>query len=84
MVKKRIAKKNEYDYHRKKRRSQDGLSNRKPGQKFTAEEDRLILELVLSIGPKFQKIHRHFPGKTLAMVKNRYYKNLRYRWEVLG
>ncbi|CAD8159596.1 unnamed protein product (macronuclear) [Paramecium tetraurelia] len=68
---------------KKYERITEGLSNRKPGQKFTPEEDRLILELVQSIGPKFQKIHKHFPGKTLAMVKNRYYKYLRYRWEVL-
>ncbi|CAD8153636.1 unnamed protein product [Paramecium octaurelia] len=63
----------------------NGIINyRKAGQQFSLEEDRLILELVLNFGPKFQKIHKHFPGKTLAMVKNRYYKYLRYRWEVLN
>ncbi|CAD8179676.1 unnamed protein product [Paramecium octaurelia] len=77
-------KKNEYDYHRKKRRGMEGSNSKKSGQKFTEEEDRLILQLVLNNGPKFQKIHRHFPGKTLAMVKNRYYKHLRFRWELLG
>ncbi|KAM3128891.1 hypothetical protein pb186bvf_019026 [Paramecium bursaria] len=67
----------------RKRISKEG-PNRKPGQKFTIEEDKMILQLVLSVGPKFQKIHKSFPGKTLAMVKNRYYKYLRYRWDVLG
>ncbi|CAD8102158.1 unnamed protein product [Paramecium sonneborni] len=81
---KKIKKKNKYDYHRKKRRSSDASNSKKSGQKFTPEEDKLILQLVLNVGPKFQKIHKHFPGKTLAMVKNRYYKYLRYKWEVLG
>ncbi|CAD8102634.1 unnamed protein product [Paramecium sonneborni] len=81
---KKIKKKNKYDYHRKKRRSSDASNSKKISQKFTLEEDKLILQLVLNVGPKFQKIHKHFPGKTLAMVKNRYYKYLRYRWEVLG
>ncbi|CAD8206308.1 unnamed protein product [Paramecium pentaurelia] len=83
-ISKKQKKKNEYDYHRKKRRGMDGSNSKKSGQRFTEEEDRLILQLVLNNGPKFQKIHRHFPGKTLAMVKNRYYKHLRFRWELLG
>ncbi|CAD8108398.1 unnamed protein product [Paramecium primaurelia] len=83
-ISKKQKKKNEYDYHRKKRRGMDGSNTKKSGQRFTEEEDRLILQLVLNNGPKFQKIHRHFPGKTLAMVKNRYYKHLRFRWELLG
>ncbi|CAK84126.1 unnamed protein product (macronuclear) [Paramecium tetraurelia] len=81
---KKIKKKNKFDYHRKKRRSSDASNTKKSSQKFTLEEDKLILQLVLNVGPKFQKIHKHFPGKTLAMVKNRYYKYLRYRWEILG
>ncbi|CAD8169870.1 unnamed protein product [Paramecium octaurelia] len=81
---KKIKKKNKYDYHRKKKRSFDASNTKKPTQKFALEEDKLILQLVLNVGPKFQKIHKHFPGKTLAMVKNRYYKYLRYRWEILG
>ncbi|CAD8116842.1 unnamed protein product [Paramecium sonneborni] len=83
MIKKQ-KKKNEYDYHRKKRRGSDGTNSKKSGQKFSQDEDKRILQLVLNNGPKFQKIHRHFPGKTLAMVKNRYYKYLRFRWEILG
>ncbi|CAK87589.1 unnamed protein product (macronuclear) [Paramecium tetraurelia] len=83
-IQKKQKKKNEYDYHRKKRRGSDGTSNKKSGQKFSLEEDKRILQLVHKNGPKFQKIHRHFHGKTLAMVKNRYYKYLRFRWEILG
>ncbi|CAD8093361.1 unnamed protein product [Paramecium primaurelia] len=81
---KKPKKKNEYDYHRKKRRCADGTNNKKSGQNFSLEDDKRILQLVLKNGPKFQKIHRHFHGKTLAMVKNRYYKYLRFRWEILG
>lgn len=33
--------------------------------------------LVNKLGPKFKKIARYFPGKTINMVKNRYYKCLR-------
>ncbi|CAD8180131.1 unnamed protein product [Paramecium pentaurelia] len=83
-IQKKQKKKNEYDYHRKKRRGSDGISSKKSGQKFSQEEDKRILQLVFNNGPKFQKIHRHFHGKTLAMVKNRYYKYLRFRWEILG
>ncbi|CAD8191548.1 unnamed protein product [Paramecium pentaurelia] len=81
---KKIKKKNKYDYHTKKRRCSDPNNNKQLGQKFTTEEDKLILQLVLNVGPKFQKIHKYFPGKTIAMVKNRYYKYLRYKWEILG
>ncbi|KAM3142124.1 hypothetical protein pb186bvf_005778 [Paramecium bursaria] len=52
---------------------------------FSQEEDQLILRLVLHLGPQFKKISLHFPDKGMTHVKNRYYKNLRYRWEdVLG
>ena len=52
---------------------------------FSSIEDKRILELVLKIGPKFYKISKSFPGKSVSMVKNRYYKHLRYRWdEVMG
>ncbi|CAK69727.1 unnamed protein product (macronuclear) [Paramecium tetraurelia] len=81
---KKQKKKNEYDYHRKKRRCADGTNSKKSGKKFSLEDDKRILQLVLNNGPKFQRIHRHFHGKTLAMVKNRYYKYLRFRWEILG
>ncbi len=30
------------------------------------------------MGPNFNKIVKYFPGKTMNMIKNRYYKKLRY------
>ena len=41
--------------------------------------------MVLKIGPKFKKIARAVGGKPMGLVKNHFYKNLRYRWEeILG
>ncbi|CAD8077333.1 unnamed protein product [Paramecium sonneborni] len=47
-------------------------------QRFTFQEDKRILELVQQVGPNFNKIVKSFPGKTMNMIKNRYYKRLRY------
>ncbi|CAK80789.1 unnamed protein product (macronuclear) [Paramecium tetraurelia] len=47
-------------------------------QRFTFQEDKRILELVQQVGPNFNKIVKQFPGKTMNMIKNRYYKKLRY------
>ncbi|CAK78207.1 unnamed protein product (macronuclear) [Paramecium tetraurelia] len=47
-------------------------------QRFTYQEDKRILELVQQVGPNFNKIVKSFPGKTMNMIKNRYYKRLRY------
>ncbi|CAD8123547.1 unnamed protein product [Paramecium sonneborni] len=97
----RPPKRIQYTYHKKKKRpapkpiihiKENGLkvclvmekpkSNAHP---FSNIEDKRILELVLKIGPKFYKISKSFPGKSVSMVKNRYYKYLRYRWdEVMG
>jgi hypothetical protein len=95
----RPPKRIQYTYHKKKKRpapkpiihmKENGLkvclvlekpkSNAHP---FSNTEDRRIMELVLSIGPKFYKISKSFPGKSVSMVKNRYYKYLRYRWDVV-
>ncbi|CAD8126161.1 unnamed protein product [Paramecium sonneborni] len=52
---------------------------------FNLNEDQKILRLVLLIGPKFKKIAKQIPGKSINNIKNRYYRNLRYRWdEILG
>ncbi|CAD8127433.1 unnamed protein product [Paramecium sonneborni] len=45
---------------------------------FTKDEDKEILKLVSLYGPNFNKIVKYFPGKTMNMIKNRYYKKLRY------
>ncbi|CAD8125960.1 unnamed protein product [Paramecium sonneborni] len=50
---------------------------------FNYLEDRQILLQVLEQGPKFYKIAKSFPGRTLSMVKNRYYKTLRFQWDVV-
>ncbi|CAD8210063.1 unnamed protein product [Paramecium pentaurelia] len=50
---------------------------------FNYLEDRQILLQVLELGPKFYKIAKNFPGRTLSMVKNRYYKTLRFQWDVI-
>ncbi|CAK90974.1 unnamed protein product (macronuclear) [Paramecium tetraurelia] len=47
-------------------------------QTFTKDEDREILKHVFQHGPNFNKIVKYFPGKTMNMIKNRYYKKLRY------
>ncbi|CAD8103859.1 unnamed protein product [Paramecium primaurelia] len=47
-------------------------------QTFTKDEDKDILKYVLEYGPNFNKIVKYFPGKTMNMIKNRYYKKLRY------
>ncbi|CAD8105163.1 unnamed protein product [Paramecium primaurelia] len=52
---------------------------------FTLNEDQKILHLVLTLGPKFKQIAKLIPGKSINALKNRYYRDLRYRWdEVLG
>ncbi|CAD8207327.1 unnamed protein product [Paramecium pentaurelia] len=49
--------------------------------RFSYLEDKRILELVIQLGPNFNKIVKYFPGKTMNMIKNRYYKKLRYNKE---
>ncbi|CAD8161436.1 unnamed protein product [Paramecium octaurelia] len=72
-------------FHDKRRkRSIQKKSNRKPQPiPFNYQEDRQILLQVLEVGPKFYKIAKGFQGRTLSMVKNRYYKTLRFQWDVI-
>ncbi|CAD8132086.1 unnamed protein product [Paramecium pentaurelia] len=52
---------------------------------FSKEEDQRLLNYILKKGPKFHKFSRYFPGKTTNMLKNRYYKQLRFVWDdILG
>ncbi|KAM3142123.1 hypothetical protein pb186bvf_005777 [Paramecium bursaria] len=52
---------------------------------FSLQDNQKILQMVLKIGPKFKKIARAVGGKPMGLVKNHFYKNLRYRWEeILG
>ncbi|KAM3144584.1 hypothetical protein pb186bvf_003191 [Paramecium bursaria] len=48
---------------------------------FNDDEDQKIVQLVKIHGPKFYKIGKKFPGKTISMVKNRFYKFLRYQFK---
>ncbi|CAK81211.1 unnamed protein product (macronuclear) [Paramecium tetraurelia] len=52
---------------------------------FTIQEDQKLLGFILMFGPKFKTIQRRMSGRPLNILKNRYYRDLRYRWdEVLG
>ncbi|CAD8076548.1 unnamed protein product [Paramecium sonneborni] len=52
-------------------------------KEFHYEEDIKLLNLLHQHGRQFSKIVKQFPRRTINMLKNRYYKNLRYRWEEL-
>lgn len=45
-------------------------------QKFSNEEDALIVEAVRRYGHAWKKIAGHLPGKSPMAIKNRYYKRL--------
>ncbi|CAD8121928.1 unnamed protein product [Paramecium sonneborni] len=52
---------------------------------FTIQEDQRLLGLVLMFGPKFKTIQRKMSGRPLNILKNRYYRELRYKWdEIMG
>ncbi|CAD8047099.1 unnamed protein product [Paramecium sonneborni] len=73
----RYTVKREKDLKRKKQKNR--------AKEFSLEEDQRLLNYVLKRGPKFHKFSRYFPGKTTNMLKNRYYKSLRFIWDqVLG
>ncbi|CAK78740.1 unnamed protein product (macronuclear) [Paramecium tetraurelia] len=70
---------------RKRRQSKNQIEKVQQSIPFSPQEDQSILLYVLHFGPKFMKIAKFFPTKTINMVKNRYYKMLRYKWDsVLG
>ncbi|CAD8047091.1 unnamed protein product [Paramecium sonneborni] len=73
------------DNKRKRRSSKKQISKIKGINTFSFQDDKAILLYVLQFGPKFMKIIKFFPTKTISMIKNRYYKFLGYRWDsVLG
>ncbi|CAK78746.1 unnamed protein product (macronuclear) [Paramecium tetraurelia] len=73
----RYTVKREKDMKRKKQKNR--------GKQFSQEEDQRLLNYILKKGPKFHKFARYFPGKSTNMLKNRYYKSLRFEWDqVLG
>ncbi|CAD8166887.1 unnamed protein product [Paramecium pentaurelia] len=66
-----------YKYIKEKQRSYLDSKVKASNSFFSPEEDRILLLLVKKLGPKFQKITKYFPGKTMNMLKNRYYKSLK-------
>ncbi|CAD8073083.1 unnamed protein product [Paramecium primaurelia] len=67
-----------YKYIKEKQKAFLDYKPRAQISQFSAEEDRILILLVKKLGPKFNKITRYFSGKTVNMIKNRYYKSLRY------
>lgn len=45
--------------------------------KFTQEEDEIIIELYTKLGPKWKEISKQFFGRTENMVKNRFYSHIK-------
>ena len=41
---------------------------------FTIEEDQLLLNLYITIGPKWKKMEQHFNGRTNYSLRNRFFK----------
>lgn len=52
----------------------DPLLNR---SKFSLEEDEKIIELYVSLGPKWKEISKNFVGRTENMIKNRFYSHIK-------
>ncbi|CAD8072368.1 unnamed protein product [Paramecium sonneborni] len=67
-----------YKYIKEKQKAYLNYKPRAQISQFSEEEDRILILLVKKLGPKFDKITRYFSGKTVNMIKNRYYKSLRY------
>ncbi len=50
-------------------------------QKFTPEEDYLLLKLYSQYGPKWATIHTFFKNRTTDMIKNRFHSSLKKKYE---
>ncbi|CAD8137844.1 unnamed protein product [Paramecium pentaurelia] len=83
-TKKRIARRKKCDFHTKKRKKMNKKNlNFEKHTPFTFEEDEKILNLVIEHGPRFQIISKFFLDRSQNAVKNRYYKFLRYNWDLI-
>lgn len=51
-------------------------------EKFSAEEDKLIIDNYLNYGPKWSVIAKYIEGRTADMIKNRFYSSLRRKVHV--
>ena len=49
--------------------------------KFTSDEDNLLLNLYKKYGPKWSKIHTYFKERTTDMIKNRFHSTLKRKFE---
>ena len=49
--------------------------------KFTNEEDDLLINLYEKFGPKWSKIHYYFKDRTTDMIKNRFHSTLKKKYE---
>ncbi|CAD8140240.1 unnamed protein product [Paramecium octaurelia] len=79
-------KKGQESKNKKKKKLRYKISNKRKAKKikgFQIDEDIRLLESVLKYGRQFSRLVKLFPKRTVSMLKNRYYKNLRYRWEEL-
>ncbi|CAD8146118.1 unnamed protein product [Paramecium pentaurelia] len=84
-TKKRVTKKKKCDFHTKKRKKVNKKTNLiyEKHTPFTLQEDEKILNLVKEHGPRFQIISKFFLDRSQNAVKNRYYKFLRYNWNLI-
>ena len=48
--------------------------------KFSQEEDNLLLRLYKKFGPKWSKIHNYFKERTTDMIKNRFHSTLKRKF----
>lgn len=62
-------------------RYEDKLNNNVKKNKFTKEEDDLIINLHAKFGQNWDEIAKHIPKRTSIMIKSRFYllKKLKYR-----
>jgi hypothetical protein len=44
---------------------------------FTPEEDRLLIKLYLEKGSVWREIKKHFPGRSIDLIKNRFHRHLK-------
>ena len=49
--------------------------------KFSPEEDILLLNLYQKFGPKWSKIHTYFKDRTTDMIKNRFHSTLKKKFD---
>eukprot|EP00301_Raphidiophrys_heterophryoidea_P015443 c24086_g1_i1.p1 GENE.c24086_g1_i1~~c24086_g1_i1.p1 ORF type:complete len:361 (+),score=75.57 c24086_g1_i1:245-1327(+) len=52
--------------------------------RFSAQEDALIIAVVKRIGTKWSEVSKFLPGRTSKSIKNRYYSALKKTYPILG